>query len=366
MNMPRLIQCIDQLAPERIARAKVAFTARRFNLRESVVLLDHDYHPQAGDLLLATIKKVGHHQSLELQDGRKAHLFVGDEVLVSYGNRYAPDQFEAVVPDTLDPCHLVAAGGVAARVLSKHSRMEDPSELTPIGVLADIHGRPLNLADFALKKLKTKPPLALTLAVVGSAMNAGKTTTAAYLIKGLTAAGLSVGAAKVTGTGAGGDVWFMGDAGANPVLDFTDAGFASTYRVPMEQVTEIVAILTSHLNGARVDVIVVEISDGVYQQETAGLLSSPGFAALVDGIIFAASDAMGAYAGMLCLEKHGLPILGLSGVLTSSPLAVREAQEATGLPVLTKRTLRDPAISSLLRERLASRQAICSVHLRAV
>ena len=43
------------------------------------------------------------------------------------------------------------------------------------------------------------------LIVAGTAMNAGKTTAAARLIKGLQRAGLRVGAAKVTGTGAGGD-----------------------------------------------------------------------------------------------------------------------------------------------------------------
>ena len=61
-------------------------------------------------------------------------------------------------------------------------------------------------------------------------MNSGKTTTAAHLIKGLVQAGLKVGAAKLTGTGAVGDIWLMQDAGANLVLDFTDTGFPSTYR----------------------------------------------------------------------------------------------------------------------------------------
>ncbi len=55
-------------------------------------------------------------------------------------------------------------------------------------------------------------------------MNAGKTTTAASLIKGVTAYGMKVGAAKITGTGAGGDFWFMIDSGTEPVLDFVDAG----------------------------------------------------------------------------------------------------------------------------------------------
>ena len=48
------------------------------------------------------------------------------------------------------------------------------------------------------------------------------------MVKGLTGAGYRVGAAKVTGTGAGGDLWLMRDHGAYEALDFTDAGMATT------------------------------------------------------------------------------------------------------------------------------------------
>ena len=54
-------------------------------------------------------------------------------------------------------------------------------------------------------------------------MNSGKTTTVAAITHGLTAAGLRVGAMKVTGTGAGGDPFLFADAGAAEVLDFTSA-----------------------------------------------------------------------------------------------------------------------------------------------
>jgi hypothetical protein len=36
-------------------------------------------------------------------------LFVGDEILVAYGHRYAPAQFLAEVPPDLGGCHLNAA-----------------------------------------------------------------------------------------------------------------------------------------------------------------------------------------------------------------------------------------------------------------
>ena len=356
----------SQLDTGRLARAKTAFTARRVRLKEAVMLLNGNLTPSSGDLVLTRVEKIGHHQRLELANGRRARLFVGDEVLVSYGHRYAPHQFEAVIPDGLDTCDLAAAGGIAARVLSKHDKMKDPTKLAPLGLLGDIKGRPLNLGNFALKRLNRYPPRPLTLAVAGTAMDAGKTTTAASLIKGLTGSGLKVGAAKVTGTGAGGDLWFMKDAGGDPVLDFIDAGFPSTYRATPEQIEDIASLLISHLRNASVDAIVLEVSDGLYQEETAGLLSSFVFRNSVDGIIFAASDAMGAHAGVDWLWQLDLPVIALSGALTSSPLAIREVQESIGLPVLRSKTLCGPSIASIVESLLANQRAAQSVSLRAV
>jgi hypothetical protein len=75
-------------------------------------------------------------------EGRRKLLFVGDEIVVAYGNRYAPNQFEAVVPKTLGPCHLVAAGGVAAKALSWHASVsKGATQITPLGLITDPTGR---------------------------------------------------------------------------------------------------------------------------------------------------------------------------------------------------------------------------------
>ena len=90
------------------------------------------------------------------------------------------------------------------------------------------------------------------------------------------------------------------------------------------------------------DAIVVEVADGILQGETADLLASPGFSYYCDGLIFAAGDAMGAVAGAQWLLSRGLEVGAVSGSLTTSPLAVREASTALGLPVLSKRQLAEP------------------------
>jgi hypothetical protein len=75
---------------------------------------------------------------------------------------------------------------------------------------------------------------------------------------------------------------------------------------------------------------------------------------------------MGASGGVAWLRERGLPVLALSGVLTSSPLAIREVQEAVGLPVLTPKILCDPGITLILEDLLASEPANQSVSLEAV
>lgn len=337
------------LDPARLTRAKSAYTTRRVSLEPGTGLLDGpDVVPVTGDVVLATVTAVGQHKRIERPDGRRAMLFPGDDVIVAYGGRYAPDQYEAEVPDDLGPCDLVAAGGVAARMISSHANMGQPTQLEPIGLLCDPTGRRVNLADWALHRVLTTPPKVPTFAVVGTAMNAGKSTTVAGMVRGMRAAGLTVGTAKVTGTGAGGDLWLMADAGAEVVVDFTAAGLPSTYMTPVPQLEDVLEHLRDHLAAAGVDVIVIEVADGLYQCDTAGLVSGARFLEAVDGVVFAAGDALGAKAGVDWLLERDIPVLGVSGLLTASPLAAREADQVLDVPVFDLEALGAPDIAAAL------------------
>lgn len=326
---------------QRLRRAKAAYTTHLVPKDKLQTLIaGDDVTPHAGDLVLARVDRLGQHRRIELATGRRAALFDGDEIVVCYGNRYAPDQFEALVPATLAPCDLAAAGGIAARVTVSHSSLKRPTAITPLGLLGDRAGRPVNMSRYALKpKLRTAD--APIIAVVGTAMNAGKTTAAAHLVSGLSVAGFKVGAAKITGTGAGGDVWYMIDAGAHKVLDFTHAGYASTYLAGDQAVQDIFMSLTAELVEDGVDAIVIEIADGLYQSETASLLRSPLFRRQVQAVLFAAPDALSAKSGVAWLQEASLPVCAVTGLLTASPLAVRETAAAVALPVVGPKDLRN-------------------------
>lgn len=332
------------LDPQRLAGAKMAYTARLVPPNVLVNLLSGQIRPRPGDLVLAQVIEVNYTKRIELRDGRRARLFVDDEVIVCYGNRYAPDVFEAVVSDDLMVCDLIAAGGIAGQVLSKAETVESATKLSPIGLLGNAEGRKVNLSEFRLHPIDL-PKRMYTVAIFGTSMNSGKTTTAARLVRGMVAAGYKVGAAKVTGTGSGGDVWHVMDAGANPVFDFTYAGHASTYRLTHKDLEDILLTLTSQIQNSNVDLAVLEIADGLYQRETSLLLGSAILRSSVDGIIFTARDSAGASAGITILNHHGLPVLGISGILSSYPLLRKEAEDATGLPVITGEELEHPKLA---------------------
>ncbi|MCB1950269.1 DUF1611 domain-containing protein [Nitrosomonas sp.] len=352
------LKIVKILSSEMLQQAKIAYSCRRARLDGMLTLVAGAIAPSSGNLVLARIDELGQHKGIESREGRRHILFPGDLIIVCYGNRYAPDQFEAELPLDLSSCHLVAAGGIASKVVSKHGAIRPATKITPIGLIGDNLGNPLNIADWALKPKKRRQVLSSssrslkkrtpTIAVLGTSMNAGKTTSAAYLIRGLAAAGLKVGAAKITGTGSPRDINFMKDAGAELVLDFIDAGYPSTYQITNSQLESTFKLLMNHLEAAGVDIIVLEIADGIFQKETRSLCCSQTFSENIDGVIFAAGDALGAVYGSKWLCEQGLKVAGLSGLFTRSELAIREAQAGIDRPVFTLDMLSSEQIVDLI------------------
>lgn len=306
-------------------------------------LLTGALRPAPGDVVLAQVMEIGKQKRIELPSGRRSSLVVGDEIIVAYGNRYAPDQFEALVCQDLSWCDLVAAGGVAAREVSRHQRMMQPTQILPVGLIGDAHGRRINLANYALAPAQPLRPITAIL-VSGTSMNAGKTFSAASAIRGLKQGGHRVAGVKATGTGSGGDLWLMRDIGADVVYDFTDVGFASTYMVSPELLEVTTQRLIAQASRSSCSYVVIELADGLFQQETAALLRSKSLRLASAGVLFAAYDAMGAKTGVQMLRSAGHRVLGLSGQLTRSPLAMREAEAATGVPTFTPDDLQSGAL----------------------
>ncbi len=346
----------DILSDDVLNRAKWAFTTRRVVPGLPCRLVTAVDGAAPGDLLLGRVAALGQHKGLHLRTGRRAALYAGDLVVVCAGARYAPDQFNADAKIAEDGCDLVAAGGIAGTVRASHARMAVPTRLTPLGLLADAEGDVINVGAFALPPVPAVGDLPV-FAVLGTTMNAGKTTTATALVQGLSRAGLAVGAAKVTGTGAAGDFCALEDAGARFVVDFTDAGHATTCGLDTPALEDIVTRLTGHLGAQGAEAVVIEIADGVFQAETAALMHAPAFRHLVDGVLFAVAEAIGAVAGSRMLREAGLPLAGVSGLICASPLATAEAALLLDVPILSPAELADPAAAAALIGRHAPAKA---------
>lgn len=313
------------LHPCRITSAKRSFVTRRV---PSAALEKVDHTPaglRAGDVVLAKVTELGQHQKLELPTGRRSAMKVGDEIVVACGPRYAPDQFHAALAEQVGNAHLVAAGGIAGVMLARHGNVKPATKISIIGRFVDHLDTPINLVDFALPTLKDKANIPI-IAVFGTSMNAGKTTTCARLISTLRYAGMKPGYVKITGTGSGGDQWQAIDSGAEMALDFTDAGYATTYHANVDLIERRGLNLCAHAARGGCDVVVLEVADGLLQPETAKLLASKTLRAHLAGTVLAATDSIGAISAATSLMAAGHDIWAVTGAFTRSPLAQQEAQ----------------------------------------
>jgi hypothetical protein len=232
--------------------------------------------------------------------------------------------------------------------------MSSPTKLRLLGLVCDQDGQVVNQLRFGLRP-RTAAGGGEVIVVVGSSMNAGKTTVVGTLARALSRAGHRVAAAKLTGTAASKDTRFFASSGARPVLDFTDAGYPSTYMLGIDDLLLMHHTLLTHLRASAPDYIIIEIADGILQRETKLLLEHPGFRATVDHLFFAANDSLSALTGLMFALENDLPLDAIAGRITMSPLASREAEQATGLPCLTNQQILNGAALRLLKSKPATR-----------
>jgi hypothetical protein len=328
-----------------LSGAKFSFVSRGVGSR-ALTVTNLRRQPSQGDLVVARVVSLGQHRALEDQHGRRVRLYVGDLVVGAFGNRYATDFYEGYVPDG-PHTHLLTAGGVIGTVASSHVRRGAPTALEVIGALAETTGTPLNLTDFVHLDPPVAHPTPATVVVVGSSMNTGKTTTVGGIVRGWALAGLTVGAGKVTGSGSGKDRWVYVDAGAHAVVDFLDFGMPSTFGYPTDHLITTGRRIRDALGAQGATHVALEIADGLLQPQTHELLST--LPDLADSVLLAVRDAVGAVGGLRVLAEAGVNAAALSGIVSASPLAAREAEDATGLPVLSPAELAEGAALDVLR-----------------
>lgn len=296
--------------------------------------------PEVGDVVYGKVTRLGHHQSLENRSGRIHKINVGSKAIFVFGNRYAPDHYEGIVPEEqLPEVDLMARSGVIGKVRHKNSVLQDPTRIRILGYVMSRAGEVLNTRDFpAFKPAKTekdpKKKRAKLVLITGTAMNSGKSVTASACCWALSAMGYDVRASKITGTASLKDILHMNDAGATVYNDFTSFGYPSTYLCEESKLLRIFNETDLKYANTPSNYWVVEFADGILQREAAILLGSEDVKSRIHRLIFCAGDALGAIGGIHILkEKFGVAPNAVSGVCSSAPLAREELRLQSDVPV---------------------------------
>lgn len=310
--------------------------------------------PVIGDLCYGEIVSIGQHNSLENSEGRIHTIHLGTRAIFVFGNRYAPDYYEGIIPgfDDIADLDLLARSGLVGKVISKSAKVISPTKIKPLGFACNAQGEILNTKDFSLinpKHTEKKFPRAKLILSIGTAMNSGKSAAATACVYALSVHEKEVRASKVTGTASLKDILGMNDAGATRYSDFSFLGYPSTYLIEEQEAIDIFNKLDLKYANNKDNYWVVEFADGLNQRETAILLQSEVVRSRIHKLIFSAADSFGAIGGLQVLrERFGLVPDAISGVCSSSPLHIKELSEYTDIPVFNSLNIDSKMLYKLL------------------
>lgn len=300
-----------------------------------------DYLPKAGDVALFEVLQIGKHKTMQSDSKRNVAIFEGDQILAVFGDRYATEQFEGYVPSKIkSEYHILGAGGVIGILHSKNEAFKDiePTKVKLLGYAVDENNNVINTKFYEMpipefNPLAKGPKVILSL---GATMDSGKTTTAAFITRGLNLSNKKVGFIKLTGTAYTKDKDLIYDAGAIESLDFSDAGYPSTFTVSIQEILQIYEHLRTRIAEKNdLDCIVMEIADGILQQETLALISNKEFMSTISDVVFSCGDSLSALQAISLFHTIDIRPLFLCGKFTMSELLIKEVQKYLDVPIFT-------------------------------
>ena len=337
------------------------------SIKKSIICKNiNDYHtdesiikkhqPKAGDVAIFEVLELGTLTAIQDEDGRNCHIFPGDKIMATFGNRYASNQFEGYVPVGYHEVYdLMGKGGVAGVVKSMYYKLalRGATKLRLVGYATNGNGKVVNSIYHHTQPVKFAPEKARshkTVLSIGSSMDSGKTTSAAYLCRGLKAAGYRVAFMKLTGTVFNKDRMLAFDCGADVAVDFSELGFPSTYLCSLDCIIDLYEGLLTSVAPINPEYIVIEIADGLLQRETEMLIDNKAFMSTIDHVLFSSGDSLSALQGAATLRSKGIEPFAVSGMINTCPLLVDEVNCKLKLPLLNLQHLASSnVVHSLIR-----------------
>ena len=306
------------------------------------------------------------YNQVEHADGTFHTIRKGDVLLGALGERQALKGYSGRIPRQIAPgdtLHVLNMGGILGRSTTEHPDLGPALAVEVLGAV--VHGEPARHARIQEHALEAQEHLAASAPLVfvsGTAMNTGKTFAAATLVKGLTARGFRVAAAKLTGAALQRDVRAMVAQGAVASASFLQAGAVATTGRDMVPVAK---GIIAHLNriatssdGTPPDALVLELGDGVIGPYGVDqILEDMELQRLTAVHVLAATDLAGAWAcDQLFRNRYRAEIGVVVGPATDTDVGKRYLQTSLGIPALNARSEPD-ALVSLVAEDVLERKA---------
>jgi hypothetical protein len=319
---------------------KIGSVTSPLNLVRTVAVVRASTSPRSGDVVVVrALTDSATYNMLELPTGRLAKINPGDVLIGVLGRRRALKGFVGDVPATVDAgdrLHLLNMGGVIGSCTGHHSSLSDAIQVEVIGLASDEQGRVLNIADVALPPRTSLGETAPLVIIAGTCMNSGKTYAATELIKQATRAGLRVAAAKLSGIACLRDTLNMADHGAVAIASFLDCGLPST--VGATNLASVAKTIIARLNESSPDLIVIELGDGLlggYSVES--VFADEELRGATAGLVFCASDYVGAWGGIELLRRRGIEVDVIAGSVTDSQMGEDFVEKEFGVPAANAR-----------------------------
>ncbi|MBI4566393.1 MAG: hypothetical protein HY716_17045 [Planctomycetes bacterium] len=312
---------------------KFASSTARLELSNPIEL-SRECSAEAGTaVVVRALAENPHYPDLELTDGTYSRVRAGDVIAGVLGSRQALRGFVGYAPYKLaagDRLHLLNLGGVIGRCIDGHKDLGEAISVEVLGCVAK-EGEILNLRRAALPEIPLLGPSKPIVLVMGSCMNVGKTAAAAEMVRRFTRAGLRVGAAKLSGIACLKDQRKYEASGAVKTYTFLDCGVPST--VDADDVGMIARTILGHLNREAIDLIVLELGDGLLgHYRVDGVLDDRSVMDAVSAIVFCASDLVSAWGGVQLLGRRGVNVDALSGPVTDNVAGTTYLEGPMGTP----------------------------------
>jgi hypothetical protein len=301
-----------------------------------------------GDYVLTEVLGDPRGRFVEVVGGRLLELSAGDLLIGALGNRFATLEATGSWQDVGGDgrMDLLSAGGIVGRCRSLSTLVPEMARLGYRGHVS-ASGRNLRMSDCVTPQPgapQFRTPLVL---ITGTSMSAGKTTAAKVLIRRLRRMGLTVLGAKLAGAGRYRDIQAMGDAGADQILDFVDAGLPST-NCGEDEYRRALGTLLGRMAAADVDIAVVEIGASPLEPYN-GDLAIEAIRDVMALNILCASDP---YAVAGALQAYDLVPDLVTGTTSNTEAGVQLVERLTGLKALDVRKPSSfPELDRILKDR---------------